>query len=303
MSGVSRWASHRRHAGGTRRSRGRARPVSRVRAQPRTPHRCSRAATSRYGSVRPARSSAASSVQLRVGRHLRLGGVSVKTRTPYQACSGAPIPAERRCQRVQPVGPDVRPSRLVYAVGVEGGQRRRPVARPAPAASPARPRSVPAGTAARRARASAPARPAARPAPATYISTPWQSTTSKLPGRKCTPVSRPSPSTSRDPLRMPSGSAASASRATADHRRGSAPARSPGVRPGPAAAPACPGPCRRRAPAAAARPGSARLSARRAAGPPAPGGRRSRSPPSLRRARHPPRPRRTDVALRAALRA
>ena len=48
----------------------------------------------------------------------------------------------------------------------------------------------------------------------TYISTPWQSTTSKLPGRKCTPVSRPSPWMIRIRSRMPSGSPVRASRAT-----------------------------------------------------------------------------------------
>ena len=84
---------------------------------------------------------------------------------------------------------------MVYAVGVEGGQRPRPV--------PGQPR--PHGQrVARCARAATAARPGAsiRASPAssasgssTYISTPWQSTTSKLPGRKCTPVSRPSPST------------------------------------------------------------------------------------------------------------
>ena len=48
----------------------------------------------------------------------------------------------------------------------------------------------------------------------TYIRTPWQSTTSKEPGRKWTPVSRPSPSIRRTRSRMPSGSVASDSRAT-----------------------------------------------------------------------------------------
>ena len=141
--------------------------------------------------------------------------VSVKTRTPYQACSGAPIPASVAVRSSSRSARTSRPSRLRVARRC----RRRPAPRPSPrpgrAASPARRRCARAGTAARRGPASAPAPRAAGPAPRTYISTPWQSTTSKLPGRKCTPVSRPSPSMIRTRSRMPSGSAASASRAAA----------------------------------------------------------------------------------------
>ena len=79
--------------------------------QPRTPHRCSRAATERYGSVRPARSSAASRPSRSSGTCAPSVAVSVKTRTPYQACR-APR-CRRACgQRRQPVGRTARPSRL-----------------------------------------------------------------------------------------------------------------------------------------------------------------------------------------------
>ncbi len=56
----------------------------------------------RYGSVRPARSSTASTASRSSGSTSSSAAVSVKTRTPYQVCSGAPIPARVDVSRVSP---------------------------------------------------------------------------------------------------------------------------------------------------------------------------------------------------------
>ncbi len=92
----------------------------------------------------------------------------------------------------------------------------------APVQSPDRPGRIASASALRTSSESSPPGASIRAMPAnsgsgssTYISTPWQSTTSKLPGRKCTPVSRPSPSMIRIRSRIPSGSDASDRRASA----------------------------------------------------------------------------------------
>jgi len=135
----------------------------------------SSAATCRYGSVRPARSSQSSSVARSGGGSASLDAMSVKTRTPYQAVTRSPWPASRPVRSASRSARALTPIRFSY--------RSEPNAERHAAQSPESP-----GRMARASplRTSSDTRPAGSASAAMarstgsgsarYISTPWQRT-------------------------------------------------------------------------------------------------------------------------------
>ena len=166
VHGLRWWADQAYGGDGFSRS-GRAGPgCAPRRRQPRTPHRCSSAATRRYGSVRPARSSAANTRASSSGPGSSAVVAHVVREDPH-AVPGVQRggdPGEGGPQDFEPVGPDVEAEPVRVRVRVERGEGRAEVSGRSRAHRQRVARSARAGRAARRAPAPGPGRPAAGPA-------------------------------------------------------------------------------------------------------------------------------------------